>query len=172
MVSCSLCFVGLSFSPLAGGCYFWKVLISLTSPFPFVCFFLLFGFWKVKEQEKEEDTLKKTSDKKRWEDLSLDYVRSEKLQNESFPNVRIFFPNFALNFAPDFPQIFKEFSCFVSWETETRKIHLKSPPFYHCKTPREVRRKIHKTFLESEQSKIMKNNDNNENVMMVMRRMK
>ena len=29
------------------------------------------------------------------------------LQNESFPNFRIFVPNFAPNFAPNFPRIFR-----------------------------------------------------------------
>ena len=34
-----------------------------------------------------------------------------------------------------FPKIFKDCSCFVSWETETRKFHQRSPPFFNAKFP-------------------------------------
>ena len=46
------------------------------------------------------------------------------MQNESSPNFSNFFPNFAPKFAPDFPEFLEECSCFVSWETGTRR---KSP---------------------------------------------
>ena len=60
---------------------------------------------------------------------------------------RIVVPNFAPNFAPNFPLFFEEFSCFVSWETETRKIHQKSPPFFNTKFPGKSEEKIHKVFF-------------------------
>ena len=60
---------------------------------------------------------------------AVNIVRSEKLQNESFPNFRISHPNLSPNLVRILPEIFQDFSCFVSCETETRKIHQKSPPF-------------------------------------------
>ena len=68
--------------------------------------------------------------------------------------LRIFVPNFAPNFA--FTEFFEDFSCFVSWETETRKNSPKIPAIFQCKIPRQTRKKnIHKIFLESRQSKKM-----------------
>ena len=64
---------------------------------------------------------------------------------------RIFVPNFAPKFCSKF---FEEFSCFVSWETETRKNSLKIPAIFQCKIPRQMRKKIHRTFLERRQSNI------------------
>ena len=53
-----------------------------------------------------------------------------------------------------FPEFFEDFSCFVSWETETRKNSPKIPAIFQCKIPRQIRKKnIHKMFLESRQSK-------------------
>ena len=40
-----------------------------------------------------------------------------------------------------FPEIFEEFSCFVSWEAETRKNSAKIPAIFQCKIPRQSRRK-------------------------------
>ena len=54
---------------------------------------------------------------------------------------RIFVPNFAPNFAPNFPRIFRGLSCFVSWETETRKNSPKIPAIFQCKIPRQTRKK-------------------------------
>ena len=53
---------------------------------------------------------------------------------------RFFVPNFAPNFAPNFPRFFEEFSCFVSWETETRKNSPKIPAIFQCKIPRQTRK--------------------------------
>ena len=60
--------------------------------------------------------------------------------------LRIFVPNFAPNFAPNFPRIFEEFSCFISWETETRKNSPKIPAIFQCKIPRQTRRKNPQKF--------------------------
>ena len=82
-------------------------------------------------------------------------LRSEKLQNESFPN----FSNFRPEFCPEFllrifPEFFEEFSCFASRETEARKNSPKIPPFFNAKFPGKFEEKIHKMFLESGQSNI------------------
>ena len=51
-------------------------------------------------------------------------IRSEKLQNESSPN----FSNFRPEFCPECCSEFSpNFSCFVSWGTETRKKFTKNP---------------------------------------------
>ena len=47
------------------------------------------------------------------------------------------------------PEFFEEFSCFDSWEKETRKIHQTSPPFFNAKFPDIFEEKIHESFLES-----------------------
>ena len=65
-------------------------------------------------------------------------LRSEKLQNESFPNFRIFRPGFCPEFCSEFSP---NFSCFASWETETRKNSPKIPAIFQCKIPRQIRRK-------------------------------
>ena len=75
--------------------------------------------------------------------IQLQFLMSEKLQNESSPNFfkyssRIL-PRISLRI---FPNFLGEFSCFISWETETRKkITKKSPPFFQCEIPRQLRRK-------------------------------
>ena len=40
-----------------------------------------------------------------------------------------------------FPEKKEEFSCFVSWETETRKNSPKIPAIFQCKIPRQIRKK-------------------------------
>ena len=65
---------------------------------------------------------------------------------------RILVPNFAPNFAPNFPRIFEDFSCFVSWETDTRKNSPKIPAVFQCKIPRQTRKKNSQFLLESRQS--------------------
>ena len=72
-------------------------------------------------------------------------VRSEKLQNESSPN----FSNFRPEFCPEF---FEEFSCFVSWETETRKHSPKIPAIFQWKIPRQIR-KINSQNVSGERAK-------------------
>ena len=47
--------------------------------------------------------------------------RSEKLQNKSSPNFSDFRPEFYSKFCSEFPRNVQEFSCFVSWETESPK---------------------------------------------------
>ena len=80
-------------------------------------------------------------------------IRSEKSQNESSPNffevlTRIL-PRISLRI---FSEFFEDFSCFVSWETETRKNSPKIPAIFQCKIPRQILKKIHKMFLERRQS--------------------
>ena len=70
------------------------------------------------------------------------YVR--KVAEREFCNLfRIFTPNFA----PNLPEMFEGFSCFVSQETETIKnwiIHQQPPPFFNAKVPGKFEEKIHK----------------------------
>ena len=40
-----------------------------------------------------------------------------------------------------FSEFSEEFSCFVLWETETRKNSPKIPAIFQCKTPRQIRKK-------------------------------
>ena len=78
-------------------------------------------------------------------------------QKSCRPEVPQMFRFFSPNFAPNFPRFFERFSCFVSCETETRKTHQKSPPFFNAKFPGKFEDKIHKSFLESGQSKNVRN---------------
>ena len=71
------------------------------------------------------------------------YFRSEKLQNESSP----IFSNFRPEFCPRillriFPEFFEELSCFVSWETETRKNSPKIPAFFQMQNSQANTKKI------------------------------
>ena len=69
-----------------------------------------------------------------------------------FPRIfRVFVPN-PPNFAPNFPEFFEEFSCFVWLETETRKNSPKIPAFFQCKIPRQTRKRNPQMFLESRHS--------------------
>ena len=61
---------------------------------------------------------------------------------------RIFVPNFAPNFAPNFPLIFQGLSCFVSWETETRKKFTKNPRHFSMQNSQGANtKKIFTTFF-------------------------
>ena len=62
---------------------------------------------------------------------------------------KIFGPNFAPNFAPEF---FEDFSCFVSWERQTRKNSPKIPAIFQWKIPRQIRKKYSQNF-SGEQAK-------------------
>ena len=82
-------------------------------------------------------------------------VRSEKLQNESFPKFSNIRPELCPEFCSEFsPEIFEDFSCFVSWETETRKIHQKSPPFFNAKFPGKHEKIFTKLFWRARLARI------------------
>ena len=63
---------------------------------------------------------------------------------------RIFVPNFAPNLLRIFPELFV--LRFVG-NAETRKNHQEPPPFFNAKFPGKFEERIHKSFLESGQSK-------------------
>ena len=55
------------------------------------------------------------------------------------------FPEFSARILPRillriFPEFFEDLSCFVSWETETRKNSPKIPAIFQCKTPRQTKK--------------------------------
>ena len=87
--------------------------------------------------------------------LVCELLRSEKLQNESFPNFSNSRPEFCPEFCSEFsPNFSRTFSCFVSWETETRKNSPKIPAIFQRKIPRQTqKKKIHKILLESRHTK-------------------
>ena len=77
----------------------------------------------------------------------------EKLQNESSPNFfRIFVPSSARILLRISPEIFEDFSCFVSWEAETRKNSPKIPGVFQCKIPSQIRKRNSQN-LSGEQAK-------------------
>ena len=77
------------------------------------------------------------------------YFRSEKLQNESFPNFSIFHPEFCPEFCLNFLRSFRASFC---GRRRPEKIHQKSPPFFNAKFPGKFEEKIHNIFLERRQS--------------------
>ena len=80
-------------------------------------------------------------------------VRSEKLQNESFPNFSIFCPEFCPESCSEFsPNFLRSFRASFCGRRRPEKIHQKSPPFFNAKFPGRFEEKIHKMFLESGQS--------------------
>ena len=81
-------------------------------------------------------------------------IRSEKLQNESFPNFSIFRPEFCPEFCSEFsPKISRSFRASFRGRRRPEKIHQKSPPFFNVKFPGKHEKNIHKILLESRQSK-------------------
>ena len=75
--------------------------------------------------------------------------RSEKLQNESFPNFSIFRPEFCPEFCSEFsPNVFWSFRASFGGRRRPEKIHQKSPPFFNAKFPGKFEEKIHRMFLE------------------------
>ena len=89
-----------------------------------------------------------------WCKMFLQWFRSEKLQNENFPN----FSNFRPEFCPEFcseisPNFFEDFFVlrFVG-DGDQKKIHQKSLPFFNAKFPGKHEKNIHKILLESRQS--------------------
>ena len=80
-------------------------------------------------------------------------IRSEKLQNESFPNFSNFYPEFCPEFCSEFsPNILRSFRASFRGRRWPEKIHQKSLPFFNAKFPGKFEEKIHKNFLESGQS--------------------
>ena len=65
-------------------------------------------------------------------------VSFRQVAERKFPE--FFAPNFAPNCPCSFCQI-NGFSCFVSWETETRKNSPKTPGNFQCEIPRQVLKK-------------------------------
>ena len=100
-----------------------------------------------------------TKRSKHHETTRLLIVRPEKLQNESFPNSS----DFRSQFLPwillrIFPEFFEDFSCFVSWETETRKKFTKNPHHFSMQNSQaKTKKNIHKILLGSRQSNFLKN---------------
>ena len=79
-------------------------------------------------------------------------LRSEKLQNKSFPNFSNFrpefCPEFCSEFSPNFSRTFR-----ASFRGRPEKIHQKSPPFFNAKFPGKHEKNIQEILLESRQSK-------------------
>ena len=67
------------------------------------------------------------------------YVRkvAERKSPEFFEFLSRIFPRISLRI---FPELFEEFSCFISWETETWKNSPKIPAIFQCKIPRQIRK--------------------------------
>ena len=87
--------------------------------------------------------------------LFMCLLRSEKLQNESFPNFSIFRPEFCPEFCSEFsPNFLRSFRASFCGRRRPEKIHQKSPPFFNAKFPGKFEEKIHKMFLESGQSNV------------------
>ena len=80
-------------------------------------------------------------------------IRSEKLQNESFPNFWNFRPGFCPEFCSEFsPNFSRTFRASFRGRRRPEKIHQKSPPFFNAKSPGKHEKIIHKILLESRQS--------------------
>ena len=83
------------------------------------------------------------------------FLRSEKLQNESFPNFSNFRPEFCPEFCSKFsPNFSRTFRASFRGRRGPEKIHQKSPPFFNVKFPGKHEKNIHKILLESRQSNI------------------
>ena len=84
--------------------------------------------------------------------LSGRFIRSEKLQNESFPNFSNFRPEFCPNFAPIFSQMFR---ASFRGRRRTEKNHQKSLPLFKAKFPGKHEENIRKNLLESRQGNVL-----------------
>ena len=70
------------------------------------------------------------------------FIRSEKLQNESFPNFLIFRPEFCPEFCSEFsPNFLRSFRASFRGRRRPEKIHQKSPPFFNVKFPGKHKKK-------------------------------
>ena len=75
--------------------------------------------------------------------LMICILGAEKLQKESSPHsVWILSPSFAPKVLRNFPDMFENFSCFVSWESETTEILPNIPATFQCQTSRQIIRNI------------------------------
>ena len=80
----------------------------------------------------------------------LESVRSEKLQNKFFEFLSWILPRILLRIFPDF---FRGFFVLRFVGNRDQKKFSKNPTFFQCKFPGKYEKNIHKTFLESRQSK-------------------
>ena len=84
------------------------------------------------------------------------FVRSEKLQNESFPNFSNFRPESCPEFRSEFsPNFSRTFRASFRGRRRPEKIYQKSPPFFNAKFPGKHEKNIHKILLESRQSNFL-----------------
>ena len=91
--------------------------------------------------------------------LQTEKCQVRKVAERKFPEIFEFLsrilPRISLRI---FPEFIEEFSCLVSWETETRKNSPKIPAIFQCKKfPGKHGKNIHKILLGSRQSKVKKN---------------
>ena len=87
---------------------------------------------------------------------TLVFVRSGKLQNESFPNFSNFRPEFCPEFCSEFsPNFSRTFRASFRGRRRPEKIHQKSPPFFNAKFPGKNEKNTQKILLESKQSKFL-----------------
>ena len=76
-----------------------------------------------------------------WLILCLFLVRTEKLQNESFPNFWNFRPGFCPEFCSEFsPNFSRTFRASFRGRRRPEKIHQKIPAIFQCKIPRQTRK--------------------------------
>ena len=81
-------------------------------------------------------------------------IRSENLQNESFPNFSNFCPKFCPEFCSEFsPNFLRSFRASFRGKLRPEKNHRKSPALFNAKSPGKPEAKIHKSFLGGGQSK-------------------
>ena len=84
----------------------------------------------------------------------IEFFRSEKSQNESFPNFSNSRPEFCPEFCSEFsPNFSRTFRASFRGRRRPEKTHQKSPPFFNAKLPGKHEKNIHKILLESKQSK-------------------
>ena len=83
-------------------------------------------------------------------------VRSEKLQNEGFPNFLNFRPEFYPEFCSEiFPNFSRIFRASFRGRRRTEKINQKCLPFFNAQFPGKHEKNIHKIVLESGQSNLL-----------------
>ena len=76
------------------------------------------------------------------------FLRSEKLQNKSFPNFWNFRPGFCSEFCSEFsPNFSRTFRASFRGRRRPEKIHQKSPPFFNAKFPGKHEKKLFTKFF-------------------------